>query len=102
MPILQYETRVSPEGFISHPLPSEFHDCKVVVRLEEKKDEDQLREERIAAELTRINDRTPEEREAAFDKFMAAWRGCLKGVPHMTAKEILAERLEKKYGEKDD
>ena len=44
-------------------------------------------------------DRTPEERQAAIGEFMEAWRGCLEGVPHMTAKEIRAERLEKKYGQ---
>jgi len=40
---------------------------------------------------------TEKERKAAED-FMTSWDGCLKGVPHMTAKEIRAERLEKKYG----
>jgi hypothetical protein len=43
-------------------------------------------------------DRTPEERRVAVEEFMKAWKGCLKGVPHTTAKEIRAERLEKKYG----
>ena len=47
-----------------------------------------------------VKQRTPEERQAAIGEFMEAWRGCLKGIPHMTAKEIRAERLERKYGEK--
>jgi len=49
--------------------------------------------------LPKIAERTPEERQAVFDDFMASWKGCLKGVPHMSAKEIRAERLERKYGQ---
>jgi hypothetical protein len=45
-------------------------------------------------------DCTPEEWDAAFDDFMTSWEGCLKGVPHMTAKEIRTERLEMKYGQR--
>ena len=41
---------------------------------------------------------TPEKRQAAVEKFMKAWRGCLKGEPPMTVAEIRAGRLEKKYG----
>jgi hypothetical protein len=48
----------------------------------------------------KYKEKNPKEREAAFDEFMVSWKGCLKGVPHMTAKEIRAERLEKKYGDK--
>ena len=64
---------------------------------------DQLREERlqkIVAEHSRIADQTPEEWQTAVDDFMSSWKDCLKGVPHMTAKEIRAERLEKKYGQR--
>ena len=141
MPILQYETRVSPEGYITLPPIPEYQGRKVVVQLDTVKDEnqplddgwqvdparilpngktavddfldfckelnlppltdekcDQLREERITGEQARIADQSPEEWQAAIDDFMTSWKGCLKGVPHMTAKEIRAERLEKKYG----
>jgi len=64
--------------------------------------DEKKRQQRIAAEKARIADQTPEERAAAIDDFMTAWRGCLKGVPHMTAKEIRAERLEKKYGNNNE
>jgi len=97
MSTLQFETQVSSEGYIM--LPPEFYGRKVVVSVEEEID--QQREKRLprkAAGRTRIMDRTPEERRVAVEEFMKAWKGCLKGVPHTTAKEIRAERLEKKYG----
>jgi hypothetical protein len=116
MPILHYETRISPDGHIVLPPIPEYRDRKVIVRVHEENDEisetvlergddtvDQQqreRQQRIAAERARIMDRTPEERDAAFEDFMTSWKGCLKGVPHMTAKEIRAERLEKKYGQR--
>ena len=113
MPILQYETRISPEGYIALPPIPEYRDRKVVVRVheesampslpEDKVDQQQEeRQWRIAAQKARIMNRSPEERRAAVEKFMKEWKGCLKGVPHMTAKEIRAERLEKKYGNKND
>ena len=98
MSTLQFETQVSSEGYIV--LPPEFYGRKVVVSVDEAIDQQQRGEcrQRMAAERTRIMDRTPEERRTAVEEFMKAWKGCLKGVPHMTAKEIHAERLEKKYG----
>ena len=107
MPILQYETRVSSDGTIAIPPIPEYRDRKVVVSVDAERTPSALtneekRQQRIAAEKARIMDRTPEEREAAFNDFMTAWKGCLKGVPHMTAKEIRAERLEKKYGDKNE
>ena len=63
---------------------------------------EEKRQQRIAAEKARIMDQTPEEWQAAVDDFVTSWKGCLKGVPHMTAKEIRAERLEKKYGDKNE
>jgi len=102
MSTLQYTTQVSPEGYIA-TLPPEYHNRRVVVSVEDEIDHQQEeRRRRIAAEKARIMSRTPEERRAAAEKFMEAWEGCLKGVPHMTAKEIRAERLEKKYGNKND
>ena len=64
--------------------------------------DEEKRRQRIAAEKARIMSRTPEERRVAAEKFMKMWEGCLEGVPHMTAKEIRAERLEKKYGNKNE
>ena len=50
----------------------------------------------------KIAQKTPEERQAAIKKFMETFGGCMEGMPHMTLKEIRAERLEKKYGTKND
>ena len=64
---------------------------------------EQLRAERLQRKATmqmEIMDQTPEEWQAAVDDFTTSWKGCLKGTPHMTAKEIRAERLEKKYGQR--
>ena len=100
MSTLQYATLVSSEGYVT-PLPPEFYGRKVVVLVEEEIDQQQEeRRQRIETEKARIMNRTPEEHQAAVDDFMKAWKGCLKGVPHMTAKEIRAERLEKKYGQR--
>ena len=38
MPILQYETQVSPEGFVTLPAIPEYHGRKVVVRIEDGDD----------------------------------------------------------------
>jgi hypothetical protein len=54
MPILQYETRVSPEGYITLPPIPEYHDRKVVVRVHEEI-------ERKIAELSDISGKTPEQ-----------------------------------------
>jgi lipase chaperone LimK len=81
-----------------------FHESRKSLSTVEITDEEieQLKHERrqrIAVEKARIMEQTPEEWQAAVDDFMTAWKGCLKGVPHMTAKEIRAERLERKYGQ---
>ena len=109
MSILQYKTQVSPDGYITLPPMPEYRDRKVVVRIEElampslSDDEvEQFKSERLkrkAAEHARIMEQAPEEWQAACEDFMTSWKGCLKGVPHMTTKEIRAERLEKKYGQ---
>ena len=125
MTTLQYATLVPSDGYVV--LPPEFRGREVVVsdreailrsiesrdllsaveitdeEIERLKHEHlEKRQQRIAAEKARIMSRTPEERRVAAEKFMQTWEGCLEGVPHMTAKEIRAERLEKKYGNKDD
>ena len=43
-------------------------------------------------------EQTEEERKVAAKKFIESWDGLLKDAPNMTAKEIRAERLERKYG----
>ena len=102
MSTLQFETQVSSEGYIV--LPPEFYGRKVVVSVDEAIDQQQRGEcrQRMSAERTRIVDRTPDEWQAAVDDFMTSWKGCLKGAPHMTAKEIRTERLEKKYGQRGE
>jgi len=106
MTTFHFQTHVSDSGVIT--LPPEFYGRRVIVSLNEMQEEideaiDQPKKERrqrMAVERTKIMDRTPEEWQAAVDDFMTSWKGCLKGVPHMTAKEIRAERLEKKYGQR--
>ena len=55
--------------------------------------------ERKAQLLADHAEQTLEERKAAGRRFIESWRGALKGAPDMTAKEIRAERLERKYGQ---
>jgi len=55
--------------------------------------------QRIVAGQAKIENQTSEEWQVAVNDFLTSWKGCLKDVPHMTAKEIRAERLEKKYGQ---
>jgi len=91
-------TRILPNG--KTPVEDFLDFCKER-NLPSLTDEEERRR-RIAAEKARIMNRTPEERRAAAERFMKAWEGCLEGVPHMTAKEIRAERLEKKYGNNNE
>jgi hypothetical protein len=97
MTMLTYPVRISANGEVT-PIPDWTGgetEARIHVKLTETV------EARKPARRSKIMERTPEERQAAFDDFMKAWEGCLKGVPHMTAKEIRAERLEKKYGQLD-
>ena len=88
MTMLQYNVQVGANGSIVIPAtPFAFgEEVEVVLRVPNP------------AEIL-PKDKTAEERRAAFDDFMTSWKGCMKGVSHMTAKEIRAERLEKKYGQ---
>jgi len=54
---------------------------------------EQLKHER------RMNHLPGEQRKAAGREFFDTWDGLLEGMPDMTAKEIRAERLERKYGQ---
>ena len=101
MPILQYETRVSPDGTIVIPPIPEYRDRKVIVCVHEERDE----HGGAFLERSEGNDKTPEQEQseerqkAAGQKFFDTWDGLLEGMPDMTAKEIRAERLERKYGQ---
>jgi len=89
MTILTYPVHVSASGEVT-PIPDwTGGETEAKIYIEQSK----------TARHRTPEERTPEERQAAFDDFMTSWRGCMKGVPHMTAKEIRAERLEKKYGQ---
>ena len=101
MTMLRYHIQTGTNGSVLIPATPFAVGEEIEVVLVEKHRESPSTEERRqrkAAEQARVMDCTPEERKAAVEKFMKAWKGCLKGVPPMTAKEIRAERLEKKYG----
>ena len=92
MTMLQYETQVPLGGYIT--LPPEFYGRKVVVS--------------AAAEQDKTGKKPGTDRPlddgwrpdpAAGRKFFDTWDGLLEGMPDMTAKEIRAERLERKYGQ---
>ena len=95
MPTLQYETRVSPDGFIPLPLPPEFYDRKVVVRLDAEKNESRSLDDDRQVDPARIlpNGKT------AVDDFLDF---CKKlNLPPMTDEEIeraKCDYLMEKYG----
>jgi len=96
MSISQYETQVSPDGYIA--LPPEYQNRKVVVYVDEKKVDERKDESRtIGSEREPLSD-TEEQRRAAGQKFFDTWNGLLEGMPDMTMKEIRAERLERRHG----
>ena len=105
MTMIRYNIQTGENGSIVIPTTPFAMGEEVEVVLKEKYREAPSRNERrarIAAERAKITDRTPEEWQVAVDDFMTSWKGCLKGVPHMTAKEIRAERLEQKYGQRGE
>ena len=81
MTTFHFQTHVSDGGvMILPPLPESFHGTNVTVKVDVRVEQ------------------TEEERKAAARRFYESWNGLLVGAPDMTAKEIRAERLEKKYG----
>jgi len=79
MTMLSYPVRISANGEIT-PIPDWTGgetEAKIYVELSE----------------------SVEIRKAAGQKFFDTWNGLLEGMPDMTAKEIRAERLERKYGQ---
>jgi len=93
MTTLHFQTHVSDSGVITLPPDARnLYGKNVVVNV----DVDDKKKSRTRSESVK---RTPEERRIAIEKFMETWAGCLEGMPPMTAKEIRAERIKKKYGE---
>ena len=92
MTTFHFQTLVSDSGVITLPPDARnLYGKNVIVNV----DADDKKPSRARS---KTSERTPEERRIAIEKFMETWAGCLEGMPHMTAKEIRAERLEKKYG----
>ena len=100
MSTIELSAHISADGRVTVPpipdWPGGEANTQIYVRLPETGEDSR---EKMPVR-PRIVEQTPEERKVAFEDFMASWKGCLKGVPHMSAKEIRAERLEKKYGKR--
>ncbi len=84
MTILQYETRVSPEGLISLPPIPELHDRKVVVSVEEDRTESHekppvRKKPKATAEEARV--------------FVDTCYGCLEGVSDEEFERMKTERI---------
>ena len=82
MPLLQYETRVSPEGYIT--LPAEFYDRTVVVSADE--DRDRLSEK---PSIKKKRKASPEE----VRQFMDTCYGCLAGLSDEEFERMKMERI---------
>ena len=87
MPILQYETRISPEGYITLPPLPEYRSRKVIVSVDEERKE--LSEK---TPMKKKRKATPEEAQ----QFMETCYGCLEGLSdeefeQMKMKRILGE-----------
>jgi len=84
MPILQYETRVSPDGTIVIPPIPEYRDRKVVVSVDEERDpwsgKTPIRKKRKA---------NAEE----VQKFMDTCYGCLEGLSDEELERMKMERI---------
>ena len=87
MPILQYETRVSSDGYIALPPIPEYHDRKVVVRVHEEK-------EYISKALERSegNDKSPEQDFLDFCEELV-----MPSLSDDEVERIKYERLKEKY-----
>ena len=84
MPILQYETQVSPEGYITLPPLPEYRDRKIVVSLDEEKN--------------KLNEQTPnkKKRKATPEEaqvFMDTCYGCLEGLSNEEFEQMKMERI---------
>ena len=74
MPILQYETRVSPEGFVTLPAIPEYHGRKVVVRIED-------------------DDDWPTPTDEQLEKMYTMCRGVLEGMTREEYDQLREERI---------
>jgi len=88
MPILQYETRVSPEGFVTLPAIPEYHGRKVVVRVEERRNEIGGR----FSDDSQISDKSPEQDFLDFCEELA-----MPALSDDDVDRIKYERLKEKY-----
>jgi hypothetical protein len=84
MPILQYETRVSPEGYIALPLMPEYRDRKVVVCVDEE-----IWQSPVRIEST---DKTPEQDFIDFCEELA-----MPALSDEDVERMKYEHLKKKY-----
>jgi hypothetical protein len=79
MTTFQFQTHVSDSGVITLPTLAEtFYGEDVTVKVD-------------------MDRQTMEQRKAAGQMFFDTWNGLLEGMPDMTAQEIRAERLERRY-----
>ena len=84
MPILQYETRISPEGYITLPPLPEYRSRKVIVSVDEEHKE--LSEQ---TPMKKKRKATPEEAQ----QFMETCYGCLEGLSDEEFEQIKMERI---------
>jgi len=102
--ILNYSVHISANGEVS-PIPDwlggEAEARLVIVR--QKKD---VSEEtnRKATKRSKLEEQTPEERQAAYDDFLK-FAGCLADMPGkelVSKKQIRSSRLEERYGDQTE
>ena len=86
MTTLQYNIQTGANGSIVIPTTPFPLGKEVEVLLRMPKEEKQ-------------SEQSEEQRKVAGKQFFETWDGLLEGMPDMTAKEIRAERLERKYGQ---
>jgi len=84
MPILQYETRISPEGYITLPPLPEYRSRKVIVLVDEEHKE--LSEK---TPMKKKRKATPEEAQ----RFMETCYGCLEGLSDEEFEQMKMERI---------
>ena len=84
MPILQYETRISPEGYITLPPMPDYRNRKVVVLVEAERNK---LDEQIPMKKKRKA--TPEEAR----QFMDICCGCLAGLSDEEFEQMKMERI---------
>ena len=84
MSVLQYETQVSPEGFIMLPPMPEYYNCKVIVSVDEE--QNKLSEKTPSKKKRKA---TPEEAQV----FMDICYGCLAELSDEEFEQMKQERV---------